>query len=233
MLDILHEDNHLIAINKPPGQLVHGDKTGDRTLSDSVKSYIKKVYKKPGDAFLGVIHRLDRPASGLTIFAKTSKGLERMNRLFAERKLEKTYWAVVGKRPKPMEGHLEHFILKDNKMNKVKAFGQMSSRAKNAKVAKLDYKMIGGLGSHHLLEIKLLTGRPHQIRAQLAKFGCPIVGDVKYGFDIPNKDASIHLHSYKLTFVHPIKKEPLTITAPPPKGQVWDMFRGFGEEVDG
>ena len=177
MLEILYEDNHLIAINKPAGRLVHGDKTGDRTLSDSVKAYIKRKKNKPGDVFLGVIHRLDRPASGLTIFAKTSKGLERMNKLFAERKLEKTYWAIVGKRPKPIEGRLQHYILKDTKKNKVKAFEQMSSRAKNAKLSKLEYKMIGGLGHHFLLEIQLLTGRPHQIRAQLSKFGCPIIGD--------------------------------------------------------
>ena len=227
MLKILHEDNHLIAVNKAPGVLVHSDKTGDKTLADFVKLYIKDKYGKEGDVFLGVIHRLDRPASGVTIFARTSKALERMNRLFAERKLKKTYWAMSAKRPNPISGHLEHYILKDHSKNIVKAFDTKSSRAKDAKLAVLDYELIGGLGDHYLIEVSLHTGRPHQIRAQLAKIGCPIQGDLKYGFPTANKDASIHLHCRSLTFEHPVKKEPLTIVAEPPNEQGWNLFRGI------
>ena len=225
MLDILHEDNHLIAVNKPTGTLVHGDKTGDRTLADQVKLYIKKKYKKKGDVFLGIIHRLDRPASGVVIFARTSKALERMNRLFSERKLEKTYWAIVSKRPNPIEGHLEHYILKDHKKNRVKAFDRKSRRAQDAKLAKLDYELIGELGRQYLIEVKLHTGRPHQIRAQLAKIDCPILGDVKYGHPSANQNKSIHLHGYSLSFIHPVKKEPVTIIAKTPEDQIWKIFQ--------
>lgn len=227
MLEILYEDNHLVAINKPAGLLVHGDKTGDRTLADLAKGYIKRRYKKPGDVFLGIIHRLDRPTSGVTIFARTSKGLERMNKIFRERNIQKTYWAITGKRPKPFKGHLKHYILKDHQKNKVKAFETMSSRAKNAKLAQLDYELIGGLGDHFLLEVDLKTGRPHQIRAQLSKSGWPIKGDVKYGFAIPNDDGSIHLHCRKIAFEHPVKKEPIVIEANPPKEQIWTLFEGI------
>ncbi len=226
MLKILYEDNHLLAVFKPSGLLVHGDKTGDKTLVDRVKYYIKKKYKKEGDVFLGVIHRLDRPASGLVIFARTSKALERMNRLFAERKIEKTYWAITSKRPDPIQGCLEHFILKDHKKNTVKTFDKKSSRAKNAKKASLEYELIGELGQNYLIEIKLQTGRPHQIRAQLAKIGCPIRGDIKYGHPKANEDKSIHLHSRSLSFIHPVKKEPLTIVAETPEDQIWKIFEG-------
>ena len=227
MLKILYEDNHLIAVNKPPGLLVHGDKTGDQSLADLVKKYIKQKYNKPGDVFLGVIHRLDRPASGVVIFARTSKALERMNRLFSDRKIDKIYWAVTGNRPDPIEGTLTHFVLKDHGKNKVKAFEQKSSRAKNAKKAFLEYEMIGGLGDNYLLEVKLHTGRPHQIRAQLAKIKCPIRGDLKYGFPKANRDKSIHLHGKSISFVHPVKKEPLTISAEPPDEQIWNIYKGI------
>lgn len=204
--------------------LVQGDRTGDRTAADEVKAYIKNRYKKPGDVFLGIIHRLDRPVSGATIFARTSKGLERMNRLFAERQIEKIYWAITSERPNPISGHLTHYILKDKSKNTVKAFDRMSNRAKGAKKADLDYELKGQIGSNFLLEIKLQTGRPHQIRAQLAKIGCPIRGDVKYGFTKPNKDASIHLHCRSLAFVHPVKKEPVKVVADPPDEQIWNLF---------
>ena len=226
MLKILYEDNHLIAVNKPPGLLVHGDRTGDKTLADTVKKYIKDKYKKSGDVFLGVIHRLDRPASGAILFARTSKGLERMNRLFAERKIEKTYWAVTGVRPDPYKGTLEHYISKDHKKNKAKAYNS-PKKAKDAKLARLEYELIGGLGEQFLVEIKLHTGRPHQIRVQLAKIGCPIRGDHKYGFKRHNYDGSIHLHSREMSFVHPVKKEPVTITAKLPNEQIWNLFRGI------
>lgn len=225
MIQILFEDNHLIAVNKPAGILVQGDQTGDKPLVDFVKLYIKDRYEKPGDVFLGVIHRLDRPASGVTIFARTSKALERMNRLFSERKIEKKYWAIVGKRPEPLYGHLTHFLLKDENKNVVKAYDKLSNRAKDAKQADLDYELTGEIGDCFLLEIDLQTGRPHQIRAQLAKIGCPIRGDVKYGYPKANRDGSIHLHCRSLSFIHPVKNEPVTITADPPEEQVWRLFR--------
>ncbi len=225
IMEILFEDNHLIAVNKPIGVLVQGDQTGDKPLADYVKLYIKDRYDKPGDVFLGVIHRLDRPASGVTIFARTSKALERMNRLFSERKIEKKYWAVVGRRPNPINGHLTHYLLKDPTKNIVRAYDQLSNRAKDAKKADLDYELIGEIGDCFLLEIDLHTGRPHQIRAQLSKMGCPIRGDVKYGFAKGNYDSSIHLHCRSLSFIHPVKNEPVTITADPPDEQVWGLFR--------
>lgn len=224
-MKILFEDNHLIAVNKPNNVLVQGDETGDPTLADEVKLYIKNKYEKPGDVFLGTIHRLDRPVSGATIFARTSKALERMNKIFAGREVQKTYWAIVGSRPEPLSGHLTHYISKDTSKNIVKAFDQLSNRNKDAKRADLDYELIAELGEHFLLKIDLQTGRPHQIRAQLAKIGCPIRGDVKYGFPTPNKNASIHLHCRSLCFEHPVKKEPVLITASVPNDQIWSLFR--------
>ena len=232
MLKIIHEDNHLIAVNKPSGLLVQGDITGDRTAAYYVKRYIKDRYNKPGDVFLGIIHRIDRPASGVTLFARTSKGLERMNRLFAERKIKKTYLAITGERPNPFEGHLEHFILKNKEKNVVKVFDFKSSRAKKAKKASLDYEMIGEIGDNYLTEVKLHTGRPHQIRAQLARIGCPIKGDVKYGFAKPYQDGSICLHARSLSFVHPVKKEPVMIVADPPESQIWQLFSEVWEGRD-
>ena len=226
-MQILFEDNHLIAVNKPQGMLVHGDASGDKPLSDFVKLYIKDRYGKPGDVFLGVVHRLDRPVSGVTVFARTSKGLERMNKLFADRQIEKMYFAIVGKRPHPINGRLTHYILKDESKNVVKAFDQPSNRSKNAKRADLDYQLIGEIGDHFLLQINPHTGRPHQIRAQLAKIGCPIKGDLKYGFQKANQNGCINLHCGSMTFIHPIKKEKVTISAPLPDEQAWNLFEGF------
>ncbi len=224
-MKILFEDNHLIAVNKPNNVLVQGDETGDETLADQVKKYIKDKYEKPGDVYLGIIHRLDRPVSGVTIFARTSKALERMNKIFAEREVKKTYWAIVGRRPDPFNGHLTHYILKDTSKNVVKAYDTMSSRAKGAKQADLDYELIAEIDDCYLLKINLQTGRPHQIRAQLAKIGCPIRGDVKYGFPTPNKDSSIHLHCKSISFEHPVKKEQVNLTASVPKEPTWKMFQ--------
>ncbi|MEY3051189.1 MAG: hypothetical protein RLY31_974 [Bacteroidota bacterium] len=224
-MEILFEDNHLIAVNKPAGLLVQGDQTGDAPIGDYVKLYIKDRYAKPGDVFLGVIHRLDRPASGVTVFARTSKSLERMNRLFAERQIRKTYLAIVGRRPDELSGSLTHYILKDPSKNIVKAFDQPSNRAKDARKAELSYQLVGEIGQFFLLEIELHTGRPHQIRAQLAKIGCPIRGDVKYGYPKPNSDGSINLHCQSLSFLHPVKKEPVTIEGDPPREQAWNLFR--------
>jgi 23S rRNA pseudouridine1911/1915/1917 synthase len=221
---VLYEDNHLIAVNKPAGWLVQGDATGDTTLADWVKVYIKNRYQKPGDVFLGIIHRLDRPVSGVVIFARTSKGLERMNRLFREREVRKTYLAITGERPYPLKGKLIHFLTKDRERNIAKAYDRMSNRAKGAKKGELEYELIGELGGHHLLKVNPITGRPHQIRAQLGKMGWPIRGDVKYGYNQLNQDLSIHLHCHRLSFVHPVKKEAVTITAEPPRDQVWELF---------
>ncbi len=226
-MEILFEDNHLIAINKPPGLLAQGDHTGDEPLGEYVKRYIKDRYNKPGDVFLGVIHRLDRPVSGAVIFARTSKALERMSRLFAERKVEKTYWAVTNHRPNPISGHLTHFIKKDESKNFVKVYDKLSNRVPDAKKAELAYELIGEIGNNFLVEVELHTGRSHQIRAQLAKIGCPVRGDVKYGYPKPNRDGSIHLHCRSLSFVHPVKKEPVTIRANPPEEQVWNLFHSF------
>lgn len=228
-MKILFEDNHLIAVNKPNNILVQGDETGDETLGDQVKQYIKEKYEKPGDVYLGTVHRLDRPASGVTIFARTSKALERMNKIFAERQVKKTYWAIVGRRPDEFYGHLTHYILKDTSKNTVKAFDTMSNRAKGAKQADLDYELIAEIGEHFMLKIDLQTGRPHQIRAQLSKIGCPIKGDVKYGFPVANKDSSIHLHCRNISFEHPVKKELVNITASVPKDNVWKLFQSMDD----
>lgn len=227
MLQIIFEDNHLIAVNKPAGVLVHEDETGDKPLSHFVKEYIKHRYDKPGEVFLGVIHRLDRPVSGVTVFARTSKALERMNKLFHDRKVEKVYWAITGHRPDPLKGNLKHFIAKDRERNTVKALDQLSKRNPDAKASELDYELIAELNRHYLLEVRPHTGRPHQIRAQLAKMGWPIQGDLKYGFPHANHDGNICLHCRKLAFEHPVKLEPVEIIADPPHDQTWQMFDGL------
>ncbi len=225
MLQILFEDNHFIAVNKPAGILVQGDKTGDMTLADMVKVYIKDRYKKPGDVFLGVIHRIDRPVSGVVIFARTSKGLTRMNELFSKRKVEKKYWAVTTERPNPIEDKLIHYLTKDKEKNKVRLFNKQ--KYKNLKRCELDYSLLAEVGDHFLIEVNPTTGRPHQIRAQMAKIDCPIRGDRKYGSSHLPRLGMIHLHSRSLSFEHPVKKEAVSIIAEPPDEQVWNMFDDF------
>ncbi len=218
-LEILYEDNHLIAVNKPSGMLVQGDKTGDKPLVDLVKEYLVKKYKKEGEAYLGLPHRIDRPTSGLVIMAKTSKALTRLNILFQERKIDKTYWAVVKKLPDEPSGNLIHYLLRNPKKNKSTASLKENDGSKKAE---LSYKHMVSLDFYHLLEIYPKTGRHHQIRSQLSFIGSPIKGDVKYGFDRTNKDASIHLHARAIKFIHPIQKEELIIKANPPKKEpVW------------
>ena len=203
-LQILHEDNHIIVVNKRAGDIVQGDKTGDKPLNDIVKDYIAYTYKKPGSVFLGVVHRLDRPTSGAVIFAKTSKALERMNKLLRDKKIEKTYWALVEGKPDQTATTLEHYLRKNPKNNKSTPH---SKEIKDSKKGILHYKTIKSLNNYHLLEINLETGRHHQIRTQLSSIGSPIKGDLKYGFNRSNKDASIHLHARHISFIHPVKKE--------------------------
>lgn len=228
-LQVIYEDNHLIAVNKPAGILVQGDETEDTPLVDYVKDYIKFRYKKPGDVFLGVVHRLDRPVSGAVIFARTSKALARMNELFKERKVEKRYWAITENRPFPEFGHLTHYILKDQERNVSKALDQLSNRSKDAKKSELDYELIGNLEARYLLLVKPITGRPHQIRVQLSKIGCPIVGDVKYGYSQANQDGSIYLHCRSMSFLHPVQQVPVTITADAPNERMWNQMSALGE----
>lgn len=220
-LQILHEDNHIIVINKRVGDIVQGDKTGDKPLSDIVKEYIKEKYNKPGDVFLGVVHRLDRPTTGIVVFAKTSKALERLNKMFSERETKKTYWAVVKNKPPKNENNLIHFLKRNEKNNTSKAHIKEVSESKKAS---LDYKIIKELNNYFALEINLHTGRHHQIRAQLSAIGCPIKGDLKYGFDRSNPDGGIHLHARKLSFIHPVSKESLTIIAPTPNEVIWNAL---------
>jgi 23S rRNA pseudouridine1911/1915/1917 synthase len=216
-LKILYEDNHLLVINKVPGALVQGDETGDRTLADEAKAYIKQRYKKPGEVFLGVVHRLDRPVSGVVVFARTSKALSRMNELFRDRQTEKVYWAKVEQVPATQEGTLVHWLRKDEKKNKTTVFNR---ETKGALKSELSYRVLAPRDGH-LLEIRPLTGRSHQIRAQLAAIGSPIFGDVKYGSSRETGDGSIALHARQLTFVHPVKRETLSIVAEPPDRPWW------------
>ncbi len=209
----------MIAINKRSGDIVQGDKTGDLPLSEVVKQYIKIKYEKPGNVYLGVAHRLDRPTSGIVVFAKTSKALPRLNKLFAEKLAKKTYWAVVKKLPENAQGNLVHWLKRNPKQNKSYAYPK---EIPDSKKAILDYRLLKKLNSHYLLEIDLMTGRHHQIRSQLSFIGCPIKGDLKYGFDRSNKNGSIHLHARSLSFIHPVKKEPLNLQAPLPDDPVWN-----------
>nr|WP_238934937.1 RNA pseudouridine synthase [Aurantibacter crassamenti] len=209
----------MIVVNKRPGDIVQGDKTGDTPLSDVVKEYIKIKYNKPGAVYLGVVHRLDRPTSGIVVFARTSKALTRMNKLFAEKSAKKTYWAVVKNNPPKEKDSLVHWLKRNPKQNKSYAH---IKEVDESKKAILDYSLLKRLDNFYLLEIDLHTGRHHQIRAQLAAIGCTIKGDLKYGADRSNKDGSIHLHARALSFMHPVKKEPLQILAPPPEDSVWN-----------
>lgn len=218
-LQVLHEDNHLIIVNKRPGDIVQGDKTGDIPLSEVVKEYIAEKYNKPGAVYLGVVHRLDRPTSGIVVFARTSKALTRLNKMFAERETHKTYWAVVMKAPVQSAARLVHFLKRNQKQNKSYAHVK---EVPGSKMGILTYTTIKSLERYTLLKIDLETGRHHQIRSQLSFIGSPIKGDLKYGFDRSNKDGSIHLHARSLSFVHPVQKEELTIVAPPPKENLWN-----------
>ena len=221
MLEVLYEDNHIIAVNKKASDIVQGDKTGDRPLPEYVKDYIKKKYNKPGEVFLGVVHRLDRPVSGVILFARTSKALTRLNEMFKEKKVQKTYWAIVKNKPQNTKDNLVHYLLKNQAKNKSQAFKREGNHTLRSE---LSYKLLHSFENYHLLEVSPKTGRHHQIRVQLAKIGCPIKGDIKYGFDRTNKDKSIHLHARKLDFIHPVKKEPISITAPTPNDVLWNKL---------
>jgi 23S rRNA pseudouridine1911/1915/1917 synthase len=219
--DILYEDNHLIAVYKKGGWIVQVDDTGDLSLDDMVKNYIAAKYNKPNGAFLGVVHRLDRPVSGVILFAKTSKALDRINKMFKEREMHKTYWAVVRQRPSKMEGTLVHWLVKNPKKNITTAYNE---EVPGSQRAELHFKVLGFLDGYYLIEVDPITGRPHQIRVQLATLGSPIVGDNKYGYPRGSRKKTICLHARKLQFIHPIKKEPVKIFAPLPKDGFWDKF---------
>jgi 23S rRNA pseudouridine1911/1915/1917 synthase len=221
-MKVLYEDNHIIVVNKQSGEIVQGDKTGDTPLSDIVKAYLKEKYNKPGNVFLGVVHRLDRPVSGVVLFAKTSKALPRLNKLFAEHeKVKKTYWAIVANKPTQESGTLTHWLTRNEKTNTAKAYDR---EVPNSKKAVLDYRLIAASERYFLLEIQLHTGRHHQIRCQLAKMGCPIKGDLKYGAPRSNPDGSICLHARYLELEHPVSHEAISITAPVPQEALWRAF---------
>ena len=220
-MTVLYEDNHIIVVNKTASEIVQGDKTGDTPLSETVKQYLKEKYNKPGNVFLGVTHRLDRPVSGLVVFAKTSKALSRLNDMFRNSEVKKTYWAIVRNRPQELEGELTNWLVRNEKQNKSYAYDK---EVKDSKKAVLCYKTIGHSQNYHLLEVDLKTGRHHQIRCQLAKMGCPIKGDLKYGSPRSNPDGSICLHARRIAFVHPVSKESIEIEAPVPSGNLWNGF---------
>ena len=218
---IIFEDNHLLVINKDAGVLVQGDKTGDTPLSDLAKAYVKEKYQKPGEVFMGVIHRIDRPVSGLVLMARTSKALERMNEQFKNREIEKKYLAIVRNRPAANTGNLVHWLIKNPETNVTKAY---EKEVPNSMRSELNYKLIGELDGFYLLEVNPITGRPHQIRVQLASMNCPIVGDNKYGYPRGNKDKSICLHAHQVKFMHPVKKEEMQLFAALPQDNFWQKF---------
>ena len=220
-MTVLYEDNHIIVVNKSASEIVQGDKTGDVPLSDMVKAYLKNKYQKPGNVFVGVTHRLDRPVSGLVVFAKTSKALSRLNEMFRVGQVQKTYWAIVKNEPKQSEGELVHWLVRNEKQNKSYAY---EHEVKDAKKAVLRYRMIGRSDNYSLLEVELMTGRHHQIRCQLSKMGCPIKGDLKYGSPRSNPDGSICLHARRISFVHPVSKELIELEAPLPEDKLWHCF---------
>ena len=220
-MTVVYEDNHIIVVNKTASEIVQADKTGDTPLSETVKQYLKEKYQKPGNVFIGVTHRLDRPVSGLVIFAKTSKALTRLNEMFRTTEVKKTYWAVVKNAPKETEGELVHFLVRNEKQNKSYAYDKEVPKSKKAV---LDYRLIGRSENYYLLEVDLKTGRHHQIRCQLAKMGCPIKGDLKYGSPRSNPDGSICLHARRVRFTHPVSKELIELEAPLPEGNLWKGF---------
>lgn len=220
-MTVVYEDNHIIVVNKTSSEIVQGDKTGDTPLSETVKQYLKEKYNKPGNVFIGVPHRLDRPVSGLVVFAKTSKALPRLNEMFRDGEVKKTYWAIVKECPKETEGELVHYLVRNEKQNKSYAYDE---EVKNSKKAILHYKLVGHSQNYYLLEVDLKTGRHHQIRCQLAKMGCPIKGDLKYGSPRSNPDGSICLHARTVQFIHPVSKERIALTAPVPEGNLWNGF---------
>lgn len=221
-MKVIYEDNHIIVVSKTASEIVQGDKTGDTPLSELVKHYLKEKYNKPGNVFIGVTHRLDRPVSGLVVFAKTSKALARLNEMFKHGDVHKTYWAIVKNCPQETEATLEHYLVRNEKQNKSYAYDREKPGAKKAI---LHYKLIGHSENYFLLEVDLKTGRHHQIRCQLAKIGCPIKGDLKYGFPRSNPDGSICLHARRVSFIHPVSKELIELEAPLPEGNLWKGFQ--------
>ena len=221
-MTVLYEDNHIIAVNKSSSEIVQGDKTGDQPLSETIKLYLKEKYNKPGEVFVGVTHRLDRPVSGVVLFAKTSKALTRLNEMFKTQQIKKTYWAIVKEKPTDEEDRLEHYLVRNEKQNKSVAHLKM---VPDAKQAALTYRLIAHSDTYYLLEVNLETGRHHQIRCQLAKMGCPIKGDLKYGFPRSNPNGGISLHARHISFIHPVSKILIDITAPvPDEDKLWVAF---------
>jgi len=218
---ILYEDNHLIAVNKAPSEIVQGDKTGDQPLADQVKEYLRRKYHKQGNVFLGIPHRLDRPSSGIVLFAKTDKALSRVSTMLKERKVKKIYWVVFDQAPPDMEGELHHYLRRDTKKNK--SFASEKEKT-GTKEAKLWYRLIAATTNYYLVEIELVTGRHHQIRSQFASIGCHVKGDLKYGAKRSNREGGIHLHARRLEFVHPVQKKAVKIEAMPPEDPLWDVF---------
>ena len=220
-MTVVYEDNHIIVVNKTSSEIVQGDKTGDIPLSETVKQYLKEKYQKPGNVFVGVAHRLDRPVSGLVVFAKTSKALSRLNEMFKNSEVKKTYWAIVKECPRELEGELVHYLVRNERQNKSYAYDK---EVPDSKKAILHYRLIARSQNYNLLEVDLKTGRHHQIRCQLAKMGCPIKGDLKYGFARSNPDGSICLHARRISFIHPVSKEQIDLEAPVPPGSLWNGF---------
>lgn len=220
-MTVVYEDNHIIVVNKTSSEIVQGDKTGDIPLSETVKQYLKEKYQKPGNVFVGVTHRLDRPVSGLVVFAKTSKALSRLNEMFKNSEVKKTYWAIVKECPRELEGELVHYLVRNEKQNKSYAYDK---EVPDSKKAILHYRLSARSQNYNLLEVDLKTGRHHQIRCQLAKMGCPIKGDLKYGFARSNPDGSICLHARRISFIHPVSKEQIDLEAPVPPGSLWNGF---------
>ena len=218
---IIYEDNHLLVVNKLPGEIVQGDKTGDEALCEIIKTWIRKRDQKPGNAFIGVPHRLDRPVSGVALFAKTSKALERLNEMFRNHEIKKKYWAITLQKPDPEKGQLKHYLLRNEKLNK--SFVSLFPKP-DAKEAILNYRYVGCSDNYHFIEVELLTGRHHQIRAQLGAIGCTIKGDLKYGAPRSNRDAGICLHARSVSFAHPVKKEWIEVVAPIPDEVLWRLF---------